>query len=369
MVTVNIDVSDGLANGVCSTVVGIVTSATDVRTIFVQFDSERVGKAVIASSQYKESYLAAVPIIRQDVHFFAGRGRRSVEAKRGQFPLSLAWDCTIHKVQGKTLDKIVVCMEGKARFMPGQAYVALSRVKKLTDLYLLGFDSTAIRVNPAVVSKMNRLREVVVPSSHLNTDATASLNIQLLNVRGYQDHIEDIKADKTTKEVDVYSFTETFLKSGDQADLIPPQAHSFRADRPAAMGQGGGMMTVSRDDLSPEQLNTTVSGLEYTAVAVTKFSTTVNIITIYRPPSFSTARLISKLGSLLGASPTDEVPSSWEISMSICWNLLVIALLLPLKDLASVSRSRVEGKQRARNLVTIFIEHTGYKITVNGKSV
>ncbi|KAM9332830.1 ATP-dependent DNA helicase PIF1-like [Pholidichthys leucotaenia] len=154
MVTVNTDVSDGLANGVCGTVVGIESSGSSVHTIFVKFDSRRVGMQAIANSQYKQSYPEAVPIKRQDVHLFAGRGRRSVEAKRSQFPLSLAWGCTIHKVQGKTMDQIVVSMEGKGLFMPGQAYVALSRVKKLNGLFLLGFDATSIRVNPAVVREM-----------------------------------------------------------------------------------------------------------------------------------------------------------------------------------------------------------------------
>jgi ATP-dependent exoDNAse (exonuclease V) alpha subunit len=109
-----------------------------------------VGKDAIANSQYKRSYPDAVPIKKQVVMFFTGKGRRSVEAKRTQFPLTLAWGCTIHKVQGKTMDKIVVCMEGRGTFMPGQAYVALSRVKNLNGLYLLGFEASSICINPAV---------------------------------------------------------------------------------------------------------------------------------------------------------------------------------------------------------------------------
>lgn len=158
MVTVNIDVCDGLANGVCGTVVGIDHTGDNVHAVIVQFESDCVEKKAIVDSQNIRQYPGVVPITRQDVHFFTGRGRGSVEAKRKQFPLTLAWGCTIHKVQGKTLDKIVVSMEGKGRFMPGQAYFVLSRVKTLDGFYLLGFDAAAIRVNPDVNNEMVRLR-------------------------------------------------------------------------------------------------------------------------------------------------------------------------------------------------------------------
>ncbi|CAI9733025.1 Hypothetical predicted protein [Octopus vulgaris] len=159
MIPVNIDVSDGLANGICGTDVGIDNTGSDVHTILVKFNSERVGKQAIADNQYKKSFPGVVPIKRLDVQFYTGRGRRSVEAKRSQFPLSLAWGCTIHKVQGKIMDKIVVAMQGKGSFMPGQEYFALSRVRHLSGLFLLGFDVSAIRTSTSVVREMDRLRQ------------------------------------------------------------------------------------------------------------------------------------------------------------------------------------------------------------------
>lgn len=66
-----------------------------------------------------------------------------------QYPVVLAYAMTIHKAQGQTYGKIA-CDVSKC-FAPGQAYVALSRVKALSGLYLLDTVSKwDIQVDPIV---------------------------------------------------------------------------------------------------------------------------------------------------------------------------------------------------------------------------
>lgn len=51
MLTVNVDVSDGLVNGARGTVVSIIRTDNQVTLVLVNFDHERVGVTAIANSQ------------------------------------------------------------------------------------------------------------------------------------------------------------------------------------------------------------------------------------------------------------------------------------------------------------------------------
>ena len=61
MLVVNIDVSDGLVNGALGTVSDIITTGSQVTTILVKFNSERVGFAAIQKSHYRQDYSDSVP--------------------------------------------------------------------------------------------------------------------------------------------------------------------------------------------------------------------------------------------------------------------------------------------------------------------
>ena len=54
---------------------------------------------------------------------------------------------TVHRVQGLTVEKAIVTLNNNV-FESGQAYVALSRVRKLDDLVLWNFSCSAIMLSP-----------------------------------------------------------------------------------------------------------------------------------------------------------------------------------------------------------------------------
>jgi len=75
-----------------------------------------------------------------------------------QIPLRLAWAITVHKSQGMTLESAEVDLSGCFEF--GMGYVALSRVKSLTGLNVLGINEMAFEVSPEVVSLDGELLEL-----------------------------------------------------------------------------------------------------------------------------------------------------------------------------------------------------------------
>jgi ATP-dependent exoDNAse (exonuclease V) alpha subunit len=74
-----------------------------------------------------------------------------VRASISQVPLRLAYAMTVHKSQGMSMDAAVIDLS-KA-FEYGQGYVALSRVRRLSGLHIIGLNDRALQVHPDILRK------------------------------------------------------------------------------------------------------------------------------------------------------------------------------------------------------------------------
>ena len=77
------------------------------------------------------------------------KNKQQPYVKSTQFPLTLSWACTVHKVQGISLAEGVVSfdLEKQKSFNQGQTYVALSSISSMNKMYLIGsYSKTALKV-------------------------------------------------------------------------------------------------------------------------------------------------------------------------------------------------------------------------------
>lgn len=72
-----------------------------------------------------------------------------IKASVSQIPLRLAWAITIHKSQGMSLDNAEIDL--RSAFAYGMGYVALSRVRTLEGISLIGFNPESLRVDPKIL--------------------------------------------------------------------------------------------------------------------------------------------------------------------------------------------------------------------------
>ncbi len=78
-------------------------------------------------------------------------------ASMSQIPLRLAWAITVHKSQGMTLDAARIDL--RRAFVEGMGYVALSRVRSLDGLSLVGINQMALRVSEEALHIDSTLRK------------------------------------------------------------------------------------------------------------------------------------------------------------------------------------------------------------------
>ena len=238
-----------------------------------------------------------MPLNKVEVVFLAG-GRLGAEITRSQFPLTLSWATTIHKVQGLTLDAIVANMKG-TRFNAGQIYVALSRVKSLSGLHIVNFNAKAIKKSDLVENEMTRLRDrllqTIPPLQCL--PCTRHFTIALLNVRSILAKLPDIKADTELGSADVLCFCETWLSSTQPLPVIKAGHIVLRCDK--TNHSGGAMMSVPCTMQPSDPVLFALDGIQCLLTKLHLNGKTLQLALIYRSPSIPVKVFLSFITNLL----------------------------------------------------------------------
>lgn len=134
MLTANVWTQAGLVNGAMGTIQDILFENEGPTSlpvaVFVSFDKYE-GPTISNSEGVK-----VVPIVAIKRTW---EGKSGTQCSRLQVPLCLAWAITVHKSQGLTLAKCKIEL-GNKEFAAGLSFVALSRVRSLSDICFKGFN-------------------------------------------------------------------------------------------------------------------------------------------------------------------------------------------------------------------------------------
>ena len=309
MLTRNIDVSQGLVNGSFATLVRVLTSQQNgiahVTMLGLKMDDETAGR----------NYRSGEPGGPDDL-VYIDRAEENLTKKgvvRRQFPIKLAFACTIHKVQGMTRTSAVVSL--KHIFEPGMAYVAISRVTSLRGLYMLDMDESKIYANPEITAALETMRQVslddMMPLLHIKQTLNRhdTLTIVHHNTEGLPSHVSDIKNHHELCLADVLCLTETHLQGSFVAESLHLQGYNmFKRNRhvsytnvPQMANRGGGGVAVYVKDhiqACEKQYMHNVTDLEFLVLKVDA-PVSALIAAVYRPPDYSVRSFLSNLGSLL----------------------------------------------------------------------
>ncbi|CAF1226978.1 unnamed protein product [Rotaria sp. Silwood1] len=144
MMTVNIDIEDGLVNGACGKLIMIdygklqKTNETVSCRLWIKFNEEKTGRKTRANFQNvmrnRNIDLSLTPI--EPVTRQINTRSTNFKVERKQFPVVPCEAMTIYKSQCDTYEKVVVNL--KKGMTRSELYVASSRATKASGLYLVG---------------------------------------------------------------------------------------------------------------------------------------------------------------------------------------------------------------------------------------
>ena len=221
--TANVDVEDGLTNGATGVVKQIdcrMEGTNRPSIIWVLFDDPRVGRAT--REKYRKLYNSSIhtdwtPVFDVQRTFIVNYKTY----QRIQFPLTPASGKSVWKAEGATVDRVVVDLsqEKTIRKIPHIHYVALSRVKRLKDLYILNMNEASMALDDDVNVEMNRLRtEAALELCYVPLYKTdpGKIKIAFNNARSLHKHFRDVEFEPNVLAADAIGFAETRLCRRDE---------------------------------------------------------------------------------------------------------------------------------------------------------
>jgi exonuclease III len=236
VLTVNINTADSLTNGSFGQVVDFQKDASgEICAVLVSFNDDKSGKDLRRKHPHLQGMygkpVTPVKKIEQEFTLSGAHTSASSKAKACQFPLKLAYAATAFKVQGLTVPKPnSLIIDLRPRVHAAEAYVMLSRVQELSQLFILGdLPDSKIFPSELAMRELNRMRNVALNNTLNNKALLSCINVYSLNA-----HFKDLTTCASICNSDVICVQETWLPpdaSSDEYKIDGFQHHFTNAGR------------------------------------------------------------------------------------------------------------------------------------------
>ena len=127
-------------------------------------------------------------------------------------PLKCVWSFSVHKAQGITIpEPIKIMADLNETFQAAMAYVLLSRIVSLSQLYLKPFQQNKIYCNEVAKAESIKIKELSLNKVTTKWDTEGTIKVASLNVRSLWKHSEDLENDFYLNKSDIICISETWL--------------------------------------------------------------------------------------------------------------------------------------------------------------
>ena len=298
MLTYNLDTCDCLTNGAFGEVVGFSFNANGgMKEIHVHFYNSDCGKNMLKKFiNLQEKYPGKNVVPIKPIEFTYSLSKKSSNGVSNasiiQFPLRLAFASTAHKVQGLTVKKpncLVVDLRSVRE--SAQAYVILSRVQAISQLYILeSVSEEKITASITALSELKRMEKVAINLQIVNKTSIVSCNI-----RSFQKNFHHLISAKDSCRALVLCLQETWI--------IPCTKNDYWVSgwiqHNNSVGRGKGIATLYK---LPFSFHLDVKRPHYQLTKLTSLN--IDVINVYRSTDTDTKMFLTDIKKIISDKKT-----------------------------------------------------------------
>ena len=316
MLTYNIDVTDGLANGARGEIIGFHRQkGGHLDKVMVKFDENwQEEERRKLNHKLLAIHPGCTPIERVMFQYSIGRKatKGSNTARVVQFPLKLCFATTAHKFQGQTVVKpLKIVVDLRTVFAAAMAYVMLSRVQCQEQLYILGsLPENKIYADPKALEELERMEKISINNNPCKWECKLpdSIKIFSLNCHSLKKRIGHISVDPIVAFSDIICLSETWLM--DNEDGLEMNLSGFELHT-VCVGHGKGLATYFRKEKFKH-----CSDVKFPNIQLTKLSSaSVDVISVYKSKDGSLLTLAELIVNMVDPDKTTLICGDFNICL------------------------------------------------------